>query len=51
MSTGNGRQLSCAVLGTLREKVVMNGFPGSVPAEPGNFEIHHSGLEPVVDLS
>jgi hypothetical protein len=46
MSTGNGRQLSCAALGTLREKVVVNGFPGSVPAEPGNLKFTIQGLNP-----
>jgi len=42
--TGNGRQSSCAVLDTVSEKVVVNGFPGSVSAEPGNLKFTVQGL-------
>jgi len=49
--TGNGRQLSCAVLDTVSEKLVVNGFPGSVPVEPGNLKFTIQGLERAAGLS
>jgi hypothetical protein len=35
------------VLDTVSEKVVANGFPGSVPVEPGNLKFTVQGLDGV----